>query len=68
MVSMLRQEGNGGMFWDPRTGSVYKADEEAYHAMLELDHGVSELEVARRLKLSLKSVVALASQLRRIKK
>ncbi len=65
---MLRKEGEGGMFWDPRTGSVYKVDEEAYHAMLELDRGLSELEVARSLKVTLKSVVTLNSQLRRIRK
>jgi hypothetical protein len=55
------------MFWDPKSGAVYKVDEEAYHAMCELDSGFSELEVARRMKISLRKIRSLTNQLRRIK-
>ena len=64
---MLRKEKEGGMFWDPRSGSVYKVDEEAYHAMLELDQGFSELHVARRMKVYTKKIAALTKKLRSIK-
>jgi hypothetical protein len=64
---MLRKEDEGGMFWDPRTGAVYKVDEEAYHALLDLDRGFSELDVARRLKVPAKEVNALTRQLARIR-
>ena len=63
---MLRSEPGGGMFWNPRTGAVYKVDEEAYHAMLELDRGYSDLEVARRMKVSKRKVTALVDKLKRI--
>lgn len=64
---IMRSEPDGGMFWDPKTGSVYKVDEEAYHAMLELDQGFSERIVARRIGASAKKVVALVEQLKRIR-
>ncbi len=64
---MLRAEKEGGMFWDARTGAVYRADEEAYHAMLELDRGYSELHVARRMNVSMRKVASLTRQLKRIK-
>jgi len=65
---MLRSEKEGGMFWDPQSGSVYKVDEEGYHAMLELDKGFSEAEVARRMKVSTKKIAALTRKLRSIRK
>lgn len=46
---VLRREEEGGIFWDPMTNAVYRVDDEAYNAMLELDRGLSEAEVARRL-------------------
>lgn len=64
---ILRSEPGGGMFWDPPSGSVYKVDEEAYHAMLELDRGFSEPEVARRMNVSLRKMKALTNKLRRIR-
>ncbi len=63
---MLRSEPDGGMFWNPRTGSVYKVDEEAYHAILEIDRGFGELEVARRMGVSIRKVKNLTDKLRRI--
>ena len=65
---MLRGEGegNGGMFWNPRSGSVYKVDDEAYHTMLELDSGLSELQVARRMNISKRKVTSLVTRLRLI--
>ena len=65
---LLRKEKEGGMFWDPRTGSVYKVDDEAYHTMIELDHGLSEREVARRMNVPVTSVTSLVSQLNKIVK
>jgi hypothetical protein len=64
---IMRSEPGGGMFWDPKSGSVYKVDEEAYHAMLELDNGFNERSVARRMGISAKKVVALTEQLKRIR-
>ena len=64
---MMRKDDEGGMFWDPKTGAVYKVDEEAYHTMLELDRGFSEREVARRMRISPRKVRGLTDQLRRIK-
>lgn len=46
---VLRREREGGIFWDPITNAVYRVDDEAYNAMLELDRGLTEGEVARRL-------------------
>ena len=63
----LRHEKEGGMFWDPITTSVYKVDEEAYLAMLALDHGMREDEVARSLKVPLDSVESLVKTLRELK-
>jgi hypothetical protein len=63
---LLRQEKDGGMFWDPRTGSVYKVDEEAYHAMIELDRGFTEKEVARRMKVPITRVKSFIKQLNEI--
>jgi hypothetical protein len=63
---VLRKETDGGIFWDPNSGAVYRVDEEAYHAILELDRGVSEPEVARRLGVDLKSVRKLVRRMQRI--
>ncbi len=64
---VLRKETEGGIFWDPNSGAVYSVDEEAYHAILELDRGVSEREVARRLGVDLKSVRKLVHTMQRIR-
>lgn len=63
---MLRKEEEGGMFWDPRSGAVYKVDEEAYHALLELDSGFSVREVARRMKVPVKEISSLVREVSRI--
>lgn len=60
---MMRNEPDGGMLWDPNTGAVYKADEEAYHALLDLDQGFSEREVARRLKTTERAIKELIRKL-----
>jgi hypothetical protein len=49
---LLRSEPSGGMIWNPRSGAVYKLNEAAYHAVLDVEYGLSELEVARRNNLT----------------
>jgi len=63
---VMRSEKDGGMMWDPRTGSVYKLDEEAYHALLDLDQGYSEREVAKRMGVTLKSVSSLGKKISKV--
>lgn len=60
---VMRAEDVGGMIWNPTTGEVYKADEEAYHTILELDRGLSELEVARRVGVKVEQVQDLSRKL-----
>lgn len=60
---IMRKEDVGGLIWDARTGAVYQVDEEAYHTIIELDHGLNELEVARRMQVPLSRVKSLRSQL-----
>ena len=62
----LRREGEGGIFWDPITNGVYTVDEEAYNAILELDRGLSESEVARRIGVKTKDVMKLVRKLNKI--
>jgi hypothetical protein len=64
---LIRKEDAGGMMWNSRTGAVYKLDEEAYHAMLELEHGFSEKIVAKRLNLPVKKVGTLMKTLKKFK-
>ncbi len=64
---VFRKEAEGGIFWEPKSGAVYSVDEQAYHAILELDRGVSEREVARRLGVSRESVQALVDKVRRVR-
>jgi len=63
---LLRREPDGGMLWNPRNGAVYKLNEVAYHAALDVEAGLSEAEVARRNKLSAKATQSLLRTLRRI--
>ncbi len=63
---LLRKEPEGAMMWDPRTGAVYKLSESAYHALIDLDSGLSELETARRHRVSLKEVKGLTRSLEKI--
>lgn len=53
---MMRKEDVGGLIWNARTGSVYQVDEEAYQTIQELENGFSELEIAKRMRLPLKTV------------
>ncbi len=46
---LIRKEDVGGLIWSPKTGAVYKLDEEAYHTLLELDHGLNDATVASRV-------------------
>lgn len=48
---LMRKEEFGGLLWSPRTGAVYQLDEEAYHTLLELEHGLNEELVARRMRV-----------------
>lgn len=60
---LLRKEDVGGMLWSPKSGAVYKLDEEAYHTLLELDHGLNHELVARKMKTSVREVDAFVSKL-----
>jgi hypothetical protein len=64
---MLRKEGVGGLVWNPRTGAVYRADEEAYHALLDIEAGLRDDLVARRNGVGVAKVQALQEQLRTFK-
>jgi hypothetical protein len=63
---MMRKEAEGGFMWNPRTGAVYKLNEDAYHAILDIENGLSELEVARRNDLDLPAVQTMFERLRSI--
>lgn len=63
---LMRAEPRGGLMWNPRTGSVYKLNEEAYHALLDLEAGFNEWEIAKRNGLSLRSVQEMLRKLKRI--
>ena len=63
---MMRKEDVGGLIWDPKTSAVYQVDEEAYHALLDLDRGFSEVEVSRRMQIPLKRIRSLTNKLRRL--
>lgn len=63
---LMRAEPEGGFMWNPRTGSVYKLNEEAYHALLDLEAGLNEWEIAKRNGLSLRSVQEMLKKLKRI--
>jgi hypothetical protein len=62
----MRSEQDGGMLWDPRTGAVYKLDEEAYHALLDLENGFSEREVAKRMGINIRLVQSLSRNVSKI--
>lgn len=63
---LMRKEGVGGLLWSPRTGAVYQADEEAYHAILDLEAGLRDDVVASRLGVSTAKVRSLGQQLARL--
>ena len=62
----MRMEKDGGMIWDARMGAVYKLDEEAYHAILEAEHGFSDIEIAKRMSLPLEKVKEFMDKVRRL--
>lgn len=63
---LFRKESDGGMMWNARTGAVYKLNDVAYHALLDIDHGLSEIEVAKRNDLDLKTVQSFFRRIKRI--
>jgi len=63
---LLRKEEEGGMMWNPRTGAVYKLNDDAYHAVLDLENGYSELEIARRNDLGLRAVQGMIRKLKKL--
>jgi len=52
--------------WNAKTGSVYKLNESAYHAILDIEQGLSDREVAKRNALPLKTVQAVFRKLQKI--
>ena len=64
---MIRKEDVGGMLWDAKTGAVYKLDEEAYHTILELEHGFREEVIAKRVGVNVKEVYNLMKILKKFK-
>jgi hypothetical protein len=64
---LMRKEGVGGLVWSPRTGAVYQADEEAYHAILDLEAGLRDDVVARRNGVGVAKVRALQRKLSTLK-
>lgn len=63
---MIRGEEGGALMWNPRTSAVYKLNEAAYHAILDLESGFNEYELARRNDLELDDVRAMMKELRSI--
>lgn len=64
---MMRREDAGGLVWNPRTGAVYKADERAYHALLDIEAGLRDELVAQRNGVTAAQVKSLHAQLSRFK-
>lgn len=62
----MRKEEVGGLIWDPRTSAVYQLDEEAFQTLLELDHGLNELQIARRMQLPVRKVKGFVGELRKL--
>ena len=63
---LIRKEPDGGMIWNPRTGTVSKLNEVAYHAILDIENGLSALQVANRNGLSVGSVRRFVGKLQRM--
>ena len=60
---LMREEKKGGMMWNTRTGAVYTLNEPAYHALMDLEDGLSEVEVAKRNSLTPRQVKSLVKKL-----
>jgi hypothetical protein len=60
---MMRKEEVGGLVWNAKTGSVYQVDEEAYLTILGLEDGFSEREIAKKMRLPLKTVQTFTDRL-----
>ena len=50
---MIRRDVDGGLLWNPETGSVYLLDNEGYDVLNKLEAGLSEKEIARDTGYSL---------------
>jgi len=63
----VRKEGeSGGLIWNPRSGAVYKLNEDAYHVVLDIENGLSEIEIAKRNDMSLQAVQNFVKQIKGI--
>jgi hypothetical protein len=62
--TVMRRERDGGLIWNKRNQKVFKVDEEAYHAIIEMDAGVCIRKIAAKHRISKKEVVKLAKQLK----
>ena len=62
----IRKEPGGGMIWNPRSGAVYKVNEDAYHVILDVENGLSETEIAKRNGMTLRAAQYFMKQLRKI--
>jgi hypothetical protein len=63
---LLRAEGVGGMLRNPNTGSVYRLNDSAYHAVLDIESGRSAADVAARNNLTPDAIQALITKLKQI--
>ena len=62
---LMRKEKDGGLIWNKKNHKVYKVDEEAYHAILDLDAGVSLRTIAKKQNVKVQDVARLSKQLLR---
>lgn len=60
---VIRKERDGGLIWNKRNQKVYEVDEEAYHAIIEMDAGVCIRKIAAKHNIDKKEVVKFAKQL-----
>ncbi len=62
--TVIRRERDGGLIWNKRNQKVFKIDEDAYLAIMEMDAGVCIRKIATKHNVERKEVVKLAKQLR----
>jgi len=60
---MMRSEADGGLLWNPKSGEVFKLDEEAYSVMVELQNGKTERAIAKELHLKPDQVKAFTEKI-----
>lgn len=64
---MMRSEEEGGLMWNPKTGQVYKLDEEAYNAIVELEQGYTMKQTAEKLKLKKSEIYLLEKLIQKVR-